>query len=139
MGSLDGGSLHELVTGAVPDVEVSAGLPKFTASHRTLLDEQLHSMGMLDAFEPSLADFSPLGSVPDGNLAVGSVIQKTFVDVNEQGTRAAAATSVEMETTAARPSDPEVREVVLNRPFVYLIIDYQSATPLFAGVVTSMA
>ena len=122
-----------------PDVEVSAGLPKFTASHRALLDEQLHSMGMLDAFEPSLADFSPLGSVPDGNLAVGSVIQKTFVDVNEQGTRAAAATSVEMETTAARPSDPEVREVVLNRPFVYLIIDYQSATPLFAGVVTSMA
>ena len=139
VGSLDGGSLHELVTGAVPDVEVSAGLPKFTASHRALLDEQLHSMGMLDAFEPSLADFSPLGSVPDGNLAVGSVIQKTFVDVNEQGTRAAAATSVEMETTAARPSDPEVREVVLNRPFVYLIIDYQSATPLFAGVVTSMA
>lgn len=139
VGSLEGESLRTLVTEAVPSIEVDAGLPKFTVSHGALLDEQLRSMGMLDAFDPNLADFSPLGSVLGGNLFIGRVIQKTFIDVNERGTKAAATTLVGMESGAAAPSEPEVREVVLDRPFAYLIIDDRTMTPLFAGVVTSMA
>ena len=139
VGSLDGDSLRELVAHAVPSVEVDAGLPKFTISHQTLLNDQLKSMGMPDAFDASRADFSPLGSTPAGNLAIDSVIQNTFIDVNERGTRAAAATSIGMNSGAAAPSEPEVREVVLDRPFAYLIIDYRTMTPLFAGVVTSVA
>ncbi len=139
VGSLDGESLRELIAHAVPGVEVDAGLPKFTVRHQSLLNDQLKSMGMLDAFDASLADFSPLGATPDGNLAIDSVIQKTFIDVNERGTKAAAATSIGMSSTAAAPFEPEVREVVLDRPFAYLIIDHQTTTPLFAGVVTSVA
>ena len=139
MGSLEGASLQELIDSAQPTIEVDAGLPKFTVRSQAVLDDQLQSMGMSDAFDANLADFSPLGSTPDGNLAIDSVIQNAFIDVNERGTKAAAATTVEMGSTAAAPFEAEVRKVVLNRPFAYLIIDHQTMTPLFAGVVTNMA
>ncbi len=136
--SFDGTSLHDLATTIIPDIEVDAGLPKFSLSFETTLNDQLAAMGVQDAFDPGSADFSRMGSVKDGNLAISRVVQKTFIDVNETGTKAAAATSAGMSGSSAAQAEPEVREVILNRPFAYLIIDYVTSTVAFAGIVASM-
>lgn len=85
---------------------------------------------MVDAFDPSTADFSGIGS---GSLYVGDVAHKAFIRVDEQGTRAAAATSVDIKLTSAlEPTEPKV--VRLDRPFAYLIVDSQLNVPVFVGV-----
>ena len=88
---------------------------------------------MTDAFDATRADFSRMGSSEQGPLYVGGVLHKTFIDVNEEGTRAAAATTVTMDGGAA-PGDPvEYHEVILDRPFVYLIVDLRCDLPVFIG------
>ena len=95
-------------------------------------------MGVRDAFDPKLADFSRMATLKDGNIAISTVLQKTFIDVNETGTKAAAVTAIGVSCSTATPDEPEVREVILDRPFVYFIIDNMTLTPLFAGVMASM-
>ncbi len=136
--SLDGTSLHDMITNPVPNIEVSAGLPKFSLDYQTTLNDQLVAMGVRDAFDPRLADFSRMATLKDGNLAISTVLQKTFIDVNEAGTKAAAVTAIGITGSTATPDEPEVREVILDRPFVYFIIDNMTLTPLFAGVMASM-
>lgn len=135
LASLDGSALEELLT-PVAGAGAEIGLPQFTASHEAELTDALRALGVTDAFDPTLADFSRMGDTDDGSLFVSSVLQKTFVDVNERGTRAAATTVVTVGETAAGPGDPiEYHEVVLDRPFVYLIMDLRTDTPVFAGTV----
>lgn len=136
--SLDGSSLHDMITNPVPNIEVSAGLPKFSLDYQTTLNDQLIAMGVRDAFDANLANFSRMATLKDGNLAISAVFQKTFIDVNEAGTKAAAVTAIGEAGSTATPDEPEVREVILDRPFVYFIIDNMTLTPLFAGVLTSM-
>ncbi len=136
--SLDGTSLHDLIANPISNIEVSAGLPKFSLDYQTTLNDQLAAMGVRDAFDPKLADFSRMATLKDGNLAISTVLQKTFIDVNEAGTKAAAVTSIGMTCSTGTPDEPEVREVILDRPFVYFIIDNMTLTPLFAGVMASM-
>lgn len=134
--SLDGTSLHDMITNPVPNIEVSAGLPKFSLDYQTTLNDQLVAMGVRDAFDPNLANFSRMATLKDGNLAISAVLQKTFIDVNEAGTKAAAVTAIGEAGSTATPDEPEVREVILDRPFVYFIIDNMTLAPLFAGVLT---
>ena len=136
--SLDGTSLHDMITNPVPNIEVSAGLPKFSLDYQTTLNDQLVAMGVRDAFDPNLADFSRMATLKDGNLAISTVLQKTFIDVNEAGTKAAAVTAIGEAGSTATPDEPEVREVILDRPFVYFIIDNMTLTPLFVGAMASM-
>lgn len=136
--SLDGTSLLDMITNPVPNIEVSAGLPKFSLDYQTTLNDQLVAMGASDAFDPNLANFSRMATLKDGNLAISAVLQKTFIDVNEAGTKAAAVTAIGEAGSTAMPDEPEVREVILDRPFVYFIIDNMTLTPLFAGVLTHM-
>ncbi len=132
LAGLDGTALKELLTpveGAAADI----GLPRFTASYEAELSDTLRALGMTDAFEAGRADFSRMGASGQGPLYVGSVLHKTFIDVNEEGTRAAAATTVSMDGADA-PSEPiERHEVILDRPFVYLIVDLRTDMPLFIG------
>lgn len=133
--SLDGASLASLALTGVANTEVDIGLPRFTINWEAGLEEQLRALGVTDAFDVDRADFTPMGTTGDGSLFIGGVIQKTYVDVSEEGTRAAAATSVGVSGSSAPGSeDPEVKTVILNRPFIYLIVDWQYGTPLFAGV-----
>lgn len=133
--SLDGASLASLALTGVANTEVDIGLPRFTINWEAGLEEQLRALGVTDAFDVDRADFTPMGTTGDGSLFIGSVIQKTYVDVSEEGTRAAAATSVGVSGSSAPGSEePEVKTVILNRPFIYLIVDWQYGTPLFAGV-----
>ncbi len=110
----------------VQRTEVETGLPKFTSEYTLTMNSVLSAMGMQDAFT-SAADFSKLGHASD-NIYIGSVLHKTFIEVDEQGTKAAAVTSVEVECEAAISNI-----VILNRPFVYMIIDNETNLPLFIG------
>lgn len=132
LASLDGAALEELLT-PVAGAGAEIGLPKFTASYEAELADALRELGMTDAFDAELADFSRMGSSEQGPLYVGGVLHKTFVDVNEEGTRAAAATTVSMDGAAAPGGPVEYHEVILDRPFVYLIMDLRCDLPVFIG------
>lgn len=133
VGSLDGAMLRELLT-PVYGTRAEIGLPRFTATYESDLSGALAGLGMADAFDPERADFSRVGSSEAGPLYIGEVLHKTYVDVNEEGTRAAAATVVALESGSSAPGGPtETREVILDRPFVYLIVDQLTGMPVFAG------
>ena len=89
---------------------------------------------MADAFNEENADFSTMIKSEDP-LWISQVKQKTFIDVNEKGTEAAAATSVEMETTSAPIDDPFYMEV--NRPFFIAITDDETDAILFMGLIAN--
>ena len=137
LASLTPEGLRELI--AQPrDCEVRTGLPKFTISYDTDLTSLLPQLGMAQAFDPEIADFSRLGSAADGNLYIGQVRHRTFIAVGEKGTRAGAATSVAMNETSAMPVE-EPKVVILDRPFLYAIWDLEANLPVFLGVFTDPA
>ncbi len=103
-------------------------LPKFSFSYEKVLNDDLMALGMLDAFDPNNADLS---GISDADLFVSFVKQNTFVEVNEQGTEAAAVTT----TGIAVTSIPEVFQV--NKPFVFLIRERTTNTVLFMGKVVN--
>ena len=73
------------------------------------------------------ADFEGLGTSTDGNIYISRVLHKTFISVGEKGTKAGAATIVEMKDGAA------AKEVYLDRPFVYMLVDCENNIPFFIG------
>ena len=105
-------------------------LPKFSFEYNKMLNEPLKKMGIIDAFDEQKADFLKLGKSLDGNIFINRVIHKTKIDVNEKGTQAGAVTAVEMDATGVII---ETKEVILDRPFFYMIIDTEQNLPLFIG------
>jgi len=110
---------------------VESKLPKFSSEYSLKMNDALKSLGMSTAFNESTADFSMMGK-SFGNLYIGSVIHKTYIEVSEFGTKAGASTVVEMKNTAAVEAG---KTVILNRPFVYAIIDNSTNLPIFIGTV----
>jgi serine protease inhibitor len=111
------------------DAEVNLTLPRFRLEYTRRLNEDLKAMGMGVAFYPERADFSRIADVRP-NLYLSRVNQKTFVEVNEEGTEAAAATDVGV----ALASAPQVFEMKVDRPFVFAIRERLSGTVLFLGL-----
>jgi serpin B len=107
----------------------SVQLPRFKFDYDIQLNNALKSLGMDAAFDGSRADFSNMSSA---SLVINEVKHKTFVEVNEQGTEAAASTSVGMALTSARMPD-EPFQMVVDRPFFCAIRDNQTGTILFMG------
>lgn len=110
--------------------QVITHTPKFSYAFSTSLSETLKTMGLNKAFEGGAADFTGMGKVQEGSLFIGDVIHKTFIEVNEKGTKAGAVTAVVMEATSA---PMEIEAVKLNRPFMYMIIDGETNLPMFIG------
>jgi serpin B len=110
--------------------EVRVLLPRFKVTWRAMMKKVLSGMGMARAFDPEKADFTGMngGTEP---LWIGEVVHKAFVEVDEEGTEAAAATGVGMVGTALPPEPPP--EVRCDRPFVFLIRDTRSGAILFLG------
>ncbi|MCX6901486.1 MAG: serpin family protein [Verrucomicrobia bacterium] len=113
-----------------PDVKVY--LPKFKMTCRFGLNDTLRAMGMSDAFDPGKADFSGM----DGNrdLFISAALHKAFVEVNEEGTEAAAATGIMMRATALPRPPIEFRA---DHPFIFLIREKNTGSILFLGRVTN--
>ncbi len=112
---------------SVEDVDLD--LPKFKLSWESCLNDVLISLGMGVAFSPGGADFSRIADVSPNNLYISKVLHKTFIDVNEEGTEAAAATSVEIGITSVSP----FYKMEINRPFIFVIREHHSQTILFMG------
>lgn len=108
--------------------KVSVSLPKFGMTQKFGLSSVLASMGMSDAFDPGAADFSGING--EGDLFISGVIHKAFIDLNEEGTEAAAATGVVVGTTSVDPPIPEFRA---DHPFLFLIRDNRTQSVLFMG------
>lgn len=115
---------------------VYASIPKFESGYAVSLRDILPAMGMSAAFDPGYADFSGMATCKDGALYIADVLHKTFITVDERGTKAGAATVVEMAAGSAGPE--KFVTVTLDRPFVYLILDNKTNLPLFIGVQTDM-
>lgn len=131
---LTGEHFQTLLTEAKTGVTVYTGIPKFEAEYEVELKDILTAMGMEDAFDEENADFSGIGTSMDGNIYIGRVLHKTYIIVDGLGTKAGAATAVEMVTESAMLEE-EVYYVTLNRPFVYAIVEDETNIPLFIGVV----
>jgi len=118
------------LTAGFAERTVALALPRFRLEYRRDLSADLKAMGMALAFDDQHADFSNLAAPPI-QLFISSVVQKTFVDVNEEGTEAAAATAVQVGVT----SMPQVTEMRVDRPFLVAIRERFSGTILFLGQV----
>ena len=136
--SLTGEHLRELLNNP-QDLTVFASIPKFETEYDIEMSEVLQEMGMTDAFDWQVADFSRLGTynVDGMNICINRVLHKTFISVSEQGTRAGAATAVEMVAEGAMEI-VEFKEVVLDRPFVYMLIDCETNLPFFIGTMMNV-
>jgi len=109
--------------------EVKLQLPKFKLTSQFQLSSELKALGMTTAFSDR-ADFSRMST--DERLKISEVLHKAFVDVNEQGTEAAAATAVIIKATAA-PIPQEPVEFNADHPFVFLLRDNRTGAILFLG------
>ncbi len=111
--------------------EVNLHLPKFKFAYEVPLNEVLKALGMGVAFDPFQADFTKMYTGPN-NAYISKVKHKTFVEVNEEGTEAAAVTSVEIGVTSIGPGGIVMR---VNRPFIFMIRENHSQTIFFIGKV----
>jgi serine protease inhibitor len=104
-------------------------LPKFKLEYKKKLNDMLIAMGMAVAFDPNNADFRNIDR--RGGLFISEVMHKTFVQVDEEGTEAAAVTSVGVGATSIGPTDRFTMRV--DRPFIFVIREHHSGTILFIG------
>ena len=132
-----GESFDAFMNSASRDYTVVTKLPEFSYDWGRTIVPQLKAMGMEVPFDDSRADFSGMtGS--DNGLYIGDVIHKTRIEVGRNGTRAAAATAVEMRKNSIDIMPPEKKEVVCDRPFAYAIVDMTDNTPVFVGTVNDI-
>ena len=110
--------------------KVSAGLPQFTFDYDTELSGALADMGMASAFEN--ADFSRIAK--NNALQISAVLHKTHIEVDADGTKAAAATAI-VATDGALMEPEDIKYVILDRPFVCMILDTETNLPVFIGTV----
>lgn len=115
--------------------DVVVELPEFSYEYERELRDILSDMGMADAFAED-ADFSEMAETEDGKLFINKVFHKTFIQVDRHGTRAAAVTSIQMETCGI--SVEPTKTVILDRPFVYAIVDTATGLPIFIGAVNTV-
>jgi serpin B len=131
--SLTGEKLSKLLESQniFSNYDLITSLPKFDTDYSLEMKDILKSMGMTDAFDSNVSNFSKMADI--NGLKIGSVIHKTFISVGELGTKAGAVTAVVMDAECAPVEPPEKKEVYLNRPFVYMLLDTTTSTPFFIG------
>ena len=133
--SLDGDDFLTLVNSPAK-VKTEIKMPKYTLDYKLDMNDILKKLGMPQAFDGGRADFSALGSMKGGqNIYISRVVHKTHIEVDESGTRAAAVTAVEISPTSI-PVDE--KSVILDRPFVYAIVDNATGLPVFIGTVENL-
>ena len=128
------GDTFAVITGSLAPRPVDLSLPKFGIETKTDLATILAAMGMPNAFDPNLADFS--GMTAQERLYISAVIHQANIDVDEKGTTAAAATAVVMRASSA-PGEPVTLRV--DRPFLFALRDIQTGAILFLGRVVEPA
>lgn len=116
---------------------VNIRLPKFEIEMDVKLNESLKQMGLQKVFDENMADLTGIGVSQTGYpIFVGSVRQKAIVKLDEEGTEAAAVTAAMLESASEEKSDTKKPiDVYFDEPFLYMIMDLESKTPVFIGIV----
>jgi serpin B len=109
-------------------------LPRFQIEYEISLKDTLKNLGMEIAFDEKRADFNNMIALPGQHVFLQEVKHKSYIDVQEKGTEAAAVTSVEVNFTSANPSIKHF-QMEVNRPFFFVIYDHRTSTILFMGSV----
>ncbi len=130
---LNGECLMSMVSNPT-EVIVVTKMPKFEYECNTELKMILTDMGIKDLFSPSQASLAKMGTMEEDNLYIDEVIHKTFISVNLKGTKASASTRMAGYATGGISTE-EVKDVILDRPFVYMLIDCDTNLPFFMGTV----
>ena len=123
------------LTSQLHDFTTDLWLPKLTLEWSRVLNDDLETLGMHDAFVPDGADFTRMSTTRGHSLYIDQVKQKTFLDINEVGTEAAAVTSVGVSVTSVTAPPPSLR---VDRPFIFVIRERLSGTILFMGKIVRM-
>ncbi|MBP5154222.1 MAG: serpin family protein [Lachnospiraceae bacterium] len=118
--------------------DVTAELPQFSYDYTATLNEPLQNMGMPLAFDKDNADFSRMFLLDEYNVYISYVIHKTHIEVDENGTKAAAVTGIGIAVATGIDERPR-HTVILDRPFVYMIIDNQNSLPIFIGTIQDLS
>lgn len=134
--TLTGEKLTEIFENSEKNTQINVRMPKFSCEYGMSFKDVLSNIGMETAFDSKEADFTNMAKFSDGNIFIGDVFHKTFISVDEAGTKAGAVTRVDMNGSAA-PMDK--KEVFLDRPFVYMIIDKSNNLPIFMGVLADIS
>lgn len=124
--------VQDLFDEASYETKVNIQLPKFKLEHRTSLTDYLTTLGMQDMFTGGVADFSGIDGTKQ--LYVSSVVQKAFIEVNEEGSEAAAATGAVV-MMRSMPAPPE--QFVADHPFLFYLRDTTTGMLLFQGRVVN--
>lgn len=130
--------LIDSAKGASASYEIRLSLPRFKYEYSVdNFKNLLINMGIKDAFDPNKADFTNAMAKKDmdDNLYVSTAKHKTFINLNEKGTKAAAVTYFGVDSATALPDEHEIVEIKFNKPFVYLIRDSKTKEVLFFGAV----
>lgn len=128
--------IDDLLSNPVYGYEVNIGIPQFRISDENHLYNALYENGLAPAFASGNNDYT--GCLCDVPVSVSNVIQKTYVDVNPEGTEAAATTAITVEKTAAPARDMPTQEIILDRPFVFMIYDTETHECLFIGKINNL-
>ena len=131
LGLLNGRTWEKVTKPGFSEKEGKLELPRFKVEYSVTLNEPLQALGMKSAFDMKKADFS--GIAPE--LYISTVLQKTFVEVKEEGTEAAAVTGIAMSDHGMMMPLEKPFEMIVNRPFLFLIEDSKTGTILFIGTV----
>ena len=131
--SMTAQSFAKMYEGKTTQYQVHASVPKFKYDYSAKLNDTLKQMGITDAFDGEKADFS--GMTEQQKLFISNVLHKTHIELDEEGTKAAAATAVTMDVSGALPAKEDIKEIRLDRPFAYAIMDTQTGLPVFMGTV----
>jgi len=116
--------------------DVYAKIPEFSYDYLNYdMAGILSSLGASDAFDPDKADFS---HVTPSQIFISSIVQKTHIELDREGTKAAAATAVLADGVTCSDIPVTIKEVYLDRPFVYMIVDTATETPAFIGTLNSV-
>ncbi len=123
-------------TKANSKLHIDLSLPRFSYDYE--LDNFTHvlnRLGIIDAFNPSKANFKKMMDSSNTNLYVGQAIHKTKIELNESGTKAAAVTFFGVEGAMIQEPDYEIKKILFNKPFVYIIREKNAGEILFFGTV----
>lgn len=134
--SIDGEAVHTMLSDPI-NTTVYTAIPKFETEYSVEMSGILNAMGITEAFNPDEADFNGIGTSTEGPIYISRVLHKTFISVGEKGTKAGAVTVIEKnDGAAAEPLEP--KEIYLDRPFVYMLIDCENNIPFFIGTMTDI-
>lgn len=130
LSTLDGDGLRKMLFNYSTDVTLTTKLPAFKTDAAYELSETYQKLGCVTPFSGS-ADFTGL-AVSNAPLCIGSITHKAAIEVDALGTKAGAATVIDMTEGAVEPGI--FKEVILDRPFIYMIVDCDTGLPVFMGI-----